>query len=75
MEKLESEDTKSYIVEFNINLPLITRIVEWDKKNKRLSESNFKFLKSISDGIIELDENSKKKVIVNLIYLKKRGFV
>jgi hypothetical protein len=61
-------------VYYNITLDTIRRIVEWDRKNKKLKPHHFKYMFEIATGKIVLNEESKRYAILNLEKIKKFGF-
>ena len=58
----------------NITIETIKRMVEWDRKNKRLKDHHFKYMSDIANGKITLNEQSIKYVRLNLEKIKKYGF-
>lgn len=59
---------------FEITLDLVSRIVDWDRKNKRLKPFEYIFMKELVDGVKTLTEHNIKLVKYNLIKVKKFGF-
>ena len=64
----KGEDTEEITIE------LVEQMVAWDKKNKRLKASHFRFLFNIVQGKTQLNDHTRKYVIINLQYIKKFGF-
>lgn len=60
--------------DYNITLDTIKRIVEWDRKNKKLKDHHFKYMFDIANGKITLNEQAKKFAKLNLEKIKKFGF-
>jgi hypothetical protein len=60
--------------ESEITLELVSKIVQWDKKNKRLKPFEYNFMKELVDGVKTLTEHNKKLVKYNLVKVKKFGF-
>lgn len=58
----------------NITIETIKRMVEWDRKNKRLKDYHFKYMSDIANGKITLNEQSIKYAKLNLEKVKKFGF-
>jgi hypothetical protein len=58
----------------DINLETIKRMVEWDRKNKRLKDHHFKYMLDIASGKSPLSDQAKRYVKMNLASLKKYGF-
>lgn len=57
-----------------ITIEVVKKMVEWDRKNKRLKDQHFKFMHDIVTGTVPLNERSKKYVKANLSILKKYGY-
>ena len=74
MDEFILEDQNKNVEEVEITFDLIERIVRWDKKNKRLSDYKFVFLKNILDGKQQLNERNKALVRINLKTAEKYGF-
>lgn len=74
MDEFILEDQNKNVEEVEITMDLIERIVRWDKKNKRLSDYKFVFLKNILDGKQQLNERNKALVRINLKTAEKYGF-
>lgn len=60
--------------DYNITLDTIKRMVEWDRKNKKLKDHHFKYMFDIANGKIAFNEQAKKYAKLNLEKLKKFGF-
>lgn len=58
----------------DLTIETIKRMVEWDKKNKRLKDHHFKYMLDIVNGKSPLTEQAKKYIGMNLSLLKKHGF-
>lgn len=74
IEEYEDDKSKKDIIEEEITLDLIKRMVVWDKKNKRLKDHYFKYMLDVIDGKIPLGEQAKRYITMNLQTLKKAGF-
>ncbi|MFZ6012315.1 MAG: AIPR family protein [Bacteroidota bacterium] len=57
-----------------ISIELIRRIVQWDKKNKKLEGFEYKFMLSLAEGKKQLTDHNKKIALKNLQKAKKHGF-
>lgn len=57
-----------------ITMELIRRMVEWDRKNKKLKNHHFAYMWDILNNKVPLGEQAKKYVRMNLDFLKKMGF-
>ena len=58
----------------DISIETIQKLVQWDKKNKKLRNGEFTFLLELSRGIKPLTERNKSIAISNLGKAKKYGF-
>ncbi|MFA9391652.1 MAG: AIPR family protein [Prolixibacteraceae bacterium] len=72
----EIENQKEDITEENpeITIELIQKMIDWDKKNKRLKDQNFRFMLKVANNQHPMDERAKKYALNNLKMLKKYGF-
>ncbi|RBL94208.1 abortive phage resistance protein [Chitinophaga flava] len=57
-----------------INIDTVKKIIDWDKRNKRLKSDHYKYLVDIADGKIQLTIQAQKKIKLNLERLAKYGF-
>ena len=58
----------------DITIELISKIVRWDKKNKKLRVSDFVFMSELAKGNKPLTERNKSFALSNLVKVKKLGF-
>src|ERR1035437_5508773 len=58
-----------------ITLELIKKIVQWDRKNKRLKDGEYKFMAELAEGRKTLSEYNKKIASWNLEKVKRNGFI
>lgn len=58
----------------DISIETIQKLVQWDKKNKKLRNGEFTFLLELSRGNKPLTDSSKSIAISNLEKAKKYGF-
>jgi hypothetical protein len=58
-----------------ITMELIGKIVQWDKKNKRLRVPDFVFMTDLMKGNRPLTDRNKSIALLNLAKVKKFGFV
>lgn len=57
-----------------ITLELIKKMVDWDKKNKRLKPHHFRMMFDIVNGKEELTQQNKKYCMMNFQVISKYGF-
>ena len=74
MEKFFEEDEKIKEDEQEITLELVSEIVKWDKKNKRLKPFEYRFMSDLVNGKKSLTERNKFIAGLNLKKVKKYGF-
>jgi hypothetical protein len=69
-------DRKNKIIEGkpDITIGLIGKVVQWDKKNKKLRDSEFVFMLELSRGNKPLTDRNKSFALSNIIKAKKFGF-
>jgi hypothetical protein len=72
-EELKNEIKQSE-KEPEMSLELISKMVKWDKKNKKLKDFQFKLLFDISNGTVSLTPNNKKYCLMSYKYISKCGF-
>ncbi|MDB9882016.1 AIPR family protein [Bacteroidia bacterium] len=68
-----AEDNKKE-EEAEVSIDLIERIVQWDKRNKRLDAYKYRFMVDLLDGKKELTDRNKYLVRLNLKAARKYGF-
>ena len=57
-----------------ITIELVQKMIEWDKKNKKLKDSFFTAMKNIAEGKVPLSSQAIRNVKLNYETLKKYGF-
>ncbi|MCC7232201.1 MAG: hypothetical protein IT242_04605 [Bacteroidia bacterium] len=57
-----------------ITLDIVKKIVQWDKKNKRLEGYQYKFMAELAEGKKPWSEHHKKIATLNLNKAKRYGF-
>jgi hypothetical protein len=75
--EIDEQETAAEVAgnkEVKITMDLIQRMVEWDRKNKRLKDHHFKFMWELANNKAPLTEQAEKLVRMNLNMLKKWGF-
>ena len=58
----------------DITIDTIRRIVEWDRKNRKLKDYHFKYMSDVADGKLPFTETAKGYAKTNLTKLKRYGF-
>jgi hypothetical protein len=74
MDEFFNEEQKVEINEVEITLELIAKIVQWDKKNKRLDAYKYGFMADLLNGKKTLTERNKFLAKLNLKTIEKFGF-
>lgn len=69
-----NEKSKQNKKKDEITLDLVKKIVQWDKKNKRLEGYQYKFMAELAEGKKSWSEHHKKIATLNLNKAKKYGF-
>jgi hypothetical protein len=70
-----NEHTEQVTVEIPvITIELVQKMIEWDKKNKKLKDSFFTAMKNIAEGKVPLSPQAIRNVKLNYETLKKYGF-
>jgi hypothetical protein len=78
-EKEQKEKERSTVKSINVNeieidIELIKRMVEWDRKNRVLESWKFKIMQDVAIGLKPLTEKLKWGFRMNLKALLMRGF-
>ncbi len=68
------EDLNTKHDDIEITIDLIEKIVQWDKKNKRLDAYKYKFMTDLLDGKKDLTDRNKYLASLNLKTVEKFGF-
>ena len=58
----------------DISIETIKKMVQWDKKNRRLKDFEYRLMLEVAEGKKPLNELNKRYAQYNLIKLKKHGF-
>lgn len=74
MDNFFIEDNSKISEEVEITIDLIERIVQWDKKNKRLDAYKYRFMADLLEGKITLTDRNKYLARLNLKTVEKYGF-
>jgi hypothetical protein len=74
MDDFFNEDNSTKVDEVEITIDLIERIVQWDKRNKRLDAYKYRFMVDLLEGKKPLTERNKYLVRLNLESAAKYGF-
>lgn len=72
IDELQPVDGNSHKTE--ISIELVKKMVEWDRKNKRLKAHHFKYMWEILEGKIPFTDQAKRYAKLNLQTLQKFGF-
>jgi hypothetical protein len=75
----EIDDVETYLTDddapaYDIGLELVKKMVEWDRKNKKLKDHHFKYMVNLIEGKFSLSDQAKRYVLLNLEQLRKFGF-
>jgi len=57
-----------------VTIELIKEIVDWDRKNKKLKDHHFSFMRNVAEGKHPLNDRAKNFALMNLKTLKRFGF-
>lgn len=74
IDEMESTSSQHEVSDEDITLDTILRMIQWDKKNKRLKDHHHKYMMDIADGKSPLTDLAKRYIKMNLTSLKKYGF-
>ena len=74
IDELPEQDNRQHDVETEITLELVKKMVQWDRKNKKLKDHHFRFMWDLVEGRIPFDSRAKKYAKLNLQNLLKFGF-
>ena len=74
IDDIKNEDIKKNDQTINITLELIKKMVEWDRKNKKLKDHHFIFMDNVVKGKYPLNERSKSFAIISYNHIKRYGF-
>lgn len=70
---IEENDQNGHI-ETDITPELLSKVILWDKRNKRLKDFEYRFMLDLSEGKSPLTERNKKIALKNLQKIQKYGF-
>ena len=74
MDDFFNADNNKKEEEVKISIDLIERIVQWDKRNKRLDAYKYRFMVDLLEGRKELTDRNKFLAGLNLKTAEKYGF-
>lgn len=74
MDDFFNEDDSKKVEEVEVTIDLIERIVQWDKRNKRLDAYKYRFMVDLLEGKMALTDKNKFLVRLNFKTAKKYGF-
>jgi hypothetical protein len=75
LDEIESmPDAIDTTTKVEISIDLVRKMVEWDRKNKRLKDHHYKYMFDVVSGKLPFGEEAKKYAAMNLQMLRKFGF-
>ncbi len=74
MDNFFNEDDSKKVEQVEITIDLIERIIQWDKRNKRLDAYKYRFMVDLLEGKKELTDKNKSLARLNLSTAQKYGF-
>lgn len=75
IDNMEINLTQDDVPEYsNISIESVQKMVEWDRKHRKLKDHHFKYMVDLIDGKIQMTEQAKRYVKLNLQVLNKFGF-
>lgn len=70
----KNEEQKQQLEKSEITIDVVKKIVQWDKRNKRLKDFEFIFMTELVEGKKSFTDQNKKIASWNLAKVKKYGF-
>ena len=74
IDALIEENDQNGHTETDITPELLSKVILWDKKNKRLKGFEYRFMLDLAEGKSPLTERNKKIALKNLQKIQKYGF-
>lgn len=74
IDEIDKQESKNNSENFEITIELVRKIVQWDKKNRKLKDFEYSYMFELIDRGIPLTDRDKKIVSLNLAKVIKRGF-
>lgn len=74
IDEIDKQESKNNSENFEITLELVRKIVQWDKRNRKLKDFEFRYLFELTEGGMPLTNRDKKIVSLNLAKVIKWGF-
>lgn len=74
MEELFETDKSKDANDVEITIDVVIKLVEWDKKNRKLKDYQFLFLMELVNGKKTLTDRNKSLVNLNILTAKRYGF-
>lgn len=74
LDGIDEQQKNSKVEKPDISIETIQKLVQWDKKNKKLRNGEFSFLLDLSRGEKPLTERNKAIAVANVVKAKKYGF-
>jgi hypothetical protein len=69
-----NKSTKTNVEKLEITLDLIKKMVDWDRKNRRLKDHHYRMMLDVVNGKTSLTQQIKIYCMTNYIYISKYGF-
>jgi AIPR protein len=74
VDKINEQKKNVKVEKTDISIETIQKVVQWDKKNKKLRVSDFVFMSELAKGNKPLTDRNKSFALSNLAKVKKLGF-
>lgn len=71
---IEEESENKLNFTNQVTIDLIKKVVEWDKRRRRLKDYEFRFMLDLAENKKELTARNKKLALINIEKVKKYGF-
>ena len=74
IDEIEEQPENKLYKKQEITIDLIKKMIDWDKKNKKLKNYHFRFMWNVVTGQYPLNDKAKRFAAMNLKTIKKYGF-
>ena len=71
---IEEESENKLNFTNQVTIDLIKKVVEWDRRRRRLKDYEFRFMLDLAENKKELTARNKKLALINIEKVKKYGF-